>query len=177
MSWKWNYRNNIEREEVRIVLAIILVASMVCFGLGLYYPILGTKVQTLGFVWSYEDVRLFDSVKYFYEAGKFILAAIIFFFTIVFPVVKYMELTNRAINFLNVPDRVFTFMGKLDKWSMLDVFLVALLLMNYKMDSSLVVMKLKMGTTFIGASVVLRMVYCSLSDKHDSIRVRHDKHF
>ncbi|MBL4586357.1 MAG: paraquat-inducible protein A [Flavobacteriales bacterium] len=152
--------------------SLILIGSMVCYGLGLWYPILGTKVQTLGFVWSYEDVRLFDSVKYFFDAGELMLAGIIFFFTIVFPIVKYVELTNRAISVVNVSERVSAFMGKLDKWSMLDVYLVALLLMNYKMDSPLVVMKLKMGTTFIGLSVVLRMVYCSIQDKVDIAKVQ-----
>jgi uncharacterized paraquat-inducible protein A len=46
----------------------------------------------------------------------------------------------------------------LDKWSMLDVFLVALLLLNFRMGSNIIVMKLKSGTTFIALSVIYRII-------------------
>jgi len=49
---------------------------------------------------------------------------------------------------------------------MLDVFLVALLLLNFKMDSNIIVMKLKIGTNFIALAVILRMLSSYLIDKH-----------
>jgi uncharacterized paraquat-inducible protein A len=55
-----------------------------------------------------------------------------------------------------------SFLSKLDKWSMIDVFLVALLLLNFKMDSNVIVMKLKTGTQFIAISVILRMITASI---------------
>lgn len=150
----------------------LLVLSIVFFAMGLYFPILGAKQQMFGVVLSYEDMRLLDSVRFFYEGRAYILAVIIVFFTVIFPIVKYLELINRAIGVLPVSEKAQLALEKLDKWSMLDVFLVALVLMNYKMDSSVVAMKLKAGTTFIGLSVVLRMVYSSISAKLSSHQIR-----
>jgi len=54
----------------------------------------------------------------------------------------------------------------LDKWSMLDVFLVALLLLNFKMDSQIVVMKMRVGVAFLAFSVVTMIIFSSLNSKN-----------
>jgi len=41
---------------------------------------------------------------------------------------------------------------------MLDVFLVALLLLNYKMDTNIIVMKIRIGTSFLALSIIFRML-------------------
>lgn len=135
----------------------LLLSSVVFFALGLYFPILATKHQILGFTLDYKEVRLIDSVKMFYESSDYLLASIIFIFTIVLPIIKYLELTVRIKS-----QKKSTFLSKLDKWSMIDVFLVALLLLNFKMDSNVIVMKLKIGTQFIAISVILRMITASI---------------
>jgi uncharacterized paraquat-inducible protein A len=136
---------------------LLLYSSIVFFALGLYYPILATKHQILGFTLDYKEVRLIDSVKIFYENSDFLLAGIIFIFTIVLPIIKYLELIIRIKT-----NKKSSFLSKLDKWSMIDVFLVALLLLNFKMDSNVIVMKLKLGTQFIAISVILRMITTSI---------------
>jgi uncharacterized paraquat-inducible protein A len=128
---------------------------MACFILGLMYPILSTKHQILGITLKYQEVRLFDSVRMFYREHDYFLAAIIFLFTVMLPVVKYIDLITKI--FVREM-RYGKFLQQLDKWSMLDVFLVALLLLNFKMDSNIIVMQLKIGTTFITLSVILRMI-------------------
>ena len=45
----------------------------------------------------------------------------------------------------------------IDKWNMLDVFLVALLLLNFKMNGAIMAMDLEIGTTFIALAVLTRM--------------------
>jgi uncharacterized paraquat-inducible protein A len=127
------------------------------FALGLYFPILATKHQILGFTLDYKEVRLIDSVKIFYDSSDYLLASVIFIFTIVLPIIKYLELMIR----INTQKKT-SFLSKLDKWSMIDVFLVALLLLNFKMDSNVIVMKLKTGTQFIAISVILRMITASI---------------
>lgn len=135
----------------------LLLSSVVFFALGLCFPILATKHQILGFTLDYKEVRLIDSVKMFYENSDYLLAGIIFIFTIILPIIKYLELAVRIKS-----HKKSTFFSKLDKWSMIDVFLVALLLLNFKMDSNVIVMKLKLGTQFIAISVILRMVTASI---------------
>lgn len=142
----------------KILTPLLLLASITCFILGLIYPILGSKHQVFGIVLEYKEVRLFDSVCLFFEAGDYFLAAVIFVFTILFPIIKYIDLINRILPITSLSPKLSSMLKLLDKWSMLDVFLVALLLLNFKMDSSIIVMKLKAGTSFIAAAVIFRML-------------------
>jgi len=57
----------------------------------------------------------------------------------------------------------------LDKWNMLDVFLVALLLLNFKMNSNFIVMQLKIGTTFIALAVIFRILTISLVANNEKL--------
>ena len=141
----------------KLLIFSILIASITFFVLGLSYPILSTKKQVLGIVLNYQEVKLFDSVKMFYESNDYLLGTIIFLFTIALPIIKFFELINRLFTFINLSKKTTYILHLLDKWSMLDVFLVALLLLNFKMDSNIIVMKLKIGTSFIAVSIILRM--------------------
>ena len=53
----------------------------------------------------------------------------------------------------------------LDKWNMIDVFIVALLLVNFKMGDSLIVMELQLGTAFLSISVITRILVIELIDR------------
>ena len=141
----------------RVIGAIVIFLSIVFFALGVYFPLLSTKQKILGIVLDYEEVNLFDSIAMFFNSQEFILAAIILLFTFIFPVCKYIELIIRIIR--NNANKSFQ---HLDKWNMLDVFLVALLILNFKMNSNIIVMELKIGTTFIALAVVLRIAAISL---------------
>ena len=143
-------------------MSLILLISIVFFVLGLIYPLLSTKQQVLGIVLKYKEVRLFDSIRMFYESNDYLLSLVILLFTIVLPIIKFIELINRIHKFINIPKKINNFLHFIDKWSMLDVFLVALLLLNFKMDSNIIVMKLKIGTTFIALSVIIRMLSSNL---------------
>ncbi len=144
--------------QSKLIIFSLFLVSVIFFILGLIYPILATKQQVLGIVLKYQEVRLFDSVKLFYENNDYLLAVIIFLFTILLPILKFMELFNRIFTTFRISKKTSCFLHLLDKWSMLDVFLVALLLLNFKMDSNIIVMKLKLGTTFIALSVVTRIL-------------------
>lgn len=145
-----------------ILAAIVLFFSIACFGLGLLFPILSTKQQVLGIVLKYQEVRLFDSVCIFYKERDYFLSFVIFIFTILFPVIKYIDLTIRFMGKKLRYEKIGHVLQQLDKWSMLDVFLVALLLLNFKMDSNIIVMQLKLGTTFIALAVIFRILTISL---------------
>ena len=149
--------------QTRKIFALITLSiSAAFYGLGLYFPLLATKKQIMGIVLTYKDVRLFDSVKMFYQHQDYLLAGIIFIFTIVLPVIKYFDLFNRLLNWIHFSKKISHFLHKIDKWSMIDVFLVALLLLNFKMDSNIIVMRLQLGTTFIAISVIFRMLAAEL---------------
>lgn len=137
---------------------LLIILSVGFFIAGLSYPIITTKKHIMGITLSSEDIRLLDSVRMFYNGGEYLLTFVILFFTVIFPCFKYLELVNRRAGLLPLGGKVSKIMYHLDKWSMLDVFIIALLILNFKMDSRIVVMKLKIGTNFLVISIVLRMI-------------------
>lgn len=141
----------------RLIEVIFLILSITFFVLGVIFPLLSTKHQIMGIVLDYHKINLFDSIMIFFNNKEYLLATVIFVFTFLFPVLKFVELTFACIKNKNIK-----LMGHLDKWSMLDVFLVALLLLNFKMDSNIIVMQLRIGTSFIALSVIFRILTITL---------------
>jgi uncharacterized paraquat-inducible protein A len=151
--------------EIRQVTGISALAlSILFFVLGVSFPLLSTKQKILGIVLDYQEVNLFDSIRMFYNDKEYLLAAVILVFTFIFPVFKYIELITRMI--LNKTSQA---LQNLDKWNMLDVFLVALLLLNFKISSNIIVMQLKVGTTFIALAVIFRILTITLTTNFNNI--------
>jgi paraquat-inducible protein A len=145
--------------------AVTLGVAIFFYYLGITLPLMATKKQLI-ISFGYTETTLWDSIHFFWKGGEYILASIIFFFTIVFPVVKFLHLGA----FLFYPPfkkmRLFSFTHYIsDKWSMLDVFLVALLIFHIKINSEVVSTKLMMGTTFLALSIILRMISNELGIK------------
>lgn len=143
----------------RICSAVAWFVSTLCFGLGMYFPILVSQYRVLGVHFSKKSVNIFDSVELFFDTGDYLIAGIILLFTFVFPVVKYLELLHKLIVWKqeeNGPTRWW--LQNMDKWNMLDVFVVALLLLNFKMQDGLLVMEMSLGSLFIALSVVTRII-------------------
>ncbi len=149
-------------KQNKILTTAFLSGSAFCFVLGLLYPIMATKKQVLGLVLTFDEVRLIDSVRMFFDEGEWIMGSIILLFAILFPVWKYVETAGRILVPRRMPDRWGHALKYLDRWSMLDVFLVAVLILNANMDSSILVMKPKSGTTFLAIAVILRMLASDL---------------
>ena len=146
------------QETKKILGTVSLVLSIIFFGLGVYFPLLSTKTRILGINWSFQALNLFDSIIMFLKGREYFLASIILIFTFIIPVIKYIELIFRALS-----KESSKMMQQLDKWNMLDVFLVALLLLNFKMNSNFIVMQLRIGTTFIALAVVFRIITISIT--------------
>lgn len=141
----------------RVLLFLVWTLSVVCYGLGLYLPILATKSKILGLTFNSKEVRLFDSIVIFFNNNEYFLAIIIVLFTIVVPVLKYLELFYTIVCKQTVSHWISYWGHQMDKWSMIDVFIVAVLILNFKMNSTIIVMKLMPGITFLAVSIVLRM--------------------
>ena len=136
----------------KILSVIILTASAVFYILGLCYPLMSTSYQVWGFSLRTQEVTLFDSVRMFWGDSDYLIASIILVFTFILPVLKYIELALRIAS-----GRQFLRLQSVDKWNMIDVFLVAMLLLNFKMNSKFIVMRLEMGTNFIALAVLTRL--------------------
>ncbi len=131
---------------------VSLLISVTFFVLGMCFPILSTHTKLI-FEFGYQEVNIFDSVKMFFDGDEYFLGIIILLFTFVLPAVNSVVMLYRIIT-----GEKSDLLRNLDKWNMLDVFVVALLLLNFKLQSNIMVMELKIGTTFIALSVVFRIL-------------------
>ena len=138
---------------IKILAILTLTLSIAFFAMGMYFPIMSTKTRALGVTWSYESITVFDSVALFFKAKEYFLAGVILLFTFILPVIEYISLIFRMWK-----KKTSKILQNLDKWNMLDVFLVALLVLNFKMNSNFIVMQIQIGTTFIAIAVILRIL-------------------
>ena len=130
----------------------MLTLSVLFFALGVSFPIMRTGYQIFGIGLKNAEVNIFASVALFYDSGDWFIATVILLFTFVLPATKYIELIVRLIS-----RRFAASQLNIDKWNMIDVFLVALLLLNFKMNSSFVVMELEVGAVYIALAVITRI--------------------
>ena len=131
----------------------MLLAAVGCFVAGLILPF--TAVTKL---WLFENqISVCQGLAILWKADELFLFLILFVFTIVFPFVKINALlalwlypglsAEQARNF-------FRFVSQLGKWSMLDVFVVAILVLTVK-SSGIASIKVGSGFFFFFVSVML----------------------
>lgn len=142
-----------------LVATLFLIGSIVFYIFGVTHPLMSTKYQVIGIRLKSQEVTLFDSIRLFWDSKDYFVALIILVFTFILPISKYFELALRVIT-----GKKYPVLQGVDKWNMIDVFLVAMLLLNFKMNSSFIVMRLEEGTNFIAIAVLTRLVTIALID-------------
>lgn len=140
---------------------IFLIASAIFFAMGFMYPLLETGYGIGPFTLKKDYIYISTSFRYFFDQGEVFAGLLLLFFTIIFPVIKYIFLFLTLLG-RKVPRHQFfsTALEIINKWAMLDVFVVAVLILNMKFDSTIIVSRLQSGTSLFAISVVLLMV-CS----------------
>ncbi len=105
------------------------------------------------------EVTLLNSIRLLFENDENFLGTIIFMFTIVFPILKYILLfTSLLFRQRDWINKLNSWLSMISKWSMLDVYIVAVLLLNMKFESKIVNMELKSGIIWFSLSIILIMV-------------------
>lgn len=137
----------------RFVAPLGLAAAIALFFAGVSFPFF--NVQKF---WVFQDkVSVLSGLVNLAQADEWFLFVIIFLFTIIFPIVKLAGLATvwwargrddeRA-------DQTLRWVSHLGKWSMLDVFVVAILVVTLK-SASVAKMTLGVGIYLFTASVIL----------------------
>lgn len=128
-------------------IALLLVAQAT--------PVLAIKK----FVFWKSQYSLFSGTLGLFRSGHYGLGAVLFFFSIVFPFAKLLILaTLWAYPFTNAQRRkVLAWLELLGRWSMLDVFVVALIVVIAKSGGALEASP-KLGIYLFAAAVILSMV-------------------
>ena len=105
------------------------------------------------------EYSVIQGVNSLWEQGQITLAIIVFFFSIVFPIIKLSALA--LIWSVPLPEQkrqvVLYWLGLLGKWSMLDVFVVAILIVLVKLGP-LAKIEAQRGVYWFAAAIVLSMI-------------------
>lgn len=145
-------------KTTRIIVIALYLTSLAFFILGLTNPIMSSEI--ISGWWSEEHIYLIDSVDYFFKEGEMVIGTIVLLFSIVFPILKYIFLGLETIGFhkLSKIKVLNLFLEIINKWAMLDVFVVALVIINMKFDSILIKTKINIGATYFALSIVILTV-------------------
>ena len=135
-------------------IVLLLAASAVLLVLGLSLPVL-----TVTKLWETNTFSIWSGIQNLWNEKYIVLSCVIFFFSILFPVAKLAALA--VIWFTKLPEkkrkRILMFLSVLGKWSMLDVFVAAVLIVSIKLGA-LASAKVEQGIYFFGLSILLAMV-------------------
>ena len=113
-------------------------------------------------------IYLTGSVKYFFAEKEFFIGALILVFTFIFPILKYIFVGFRLINVqFGQTKWVEILVEVVNKWAMLDVFVIALIIVNMKFNTLIISTSIEIGTTFFAISVLLLMVASYILRKHE----------
>ena len=137
--------------------ALLLLAFGVLV-LGLSLPILTVEKTVFWRHWE-NHYSVFVGVAELAKHGDWLLAVIIFFFSMIFPFVKLLALSILWFRRLTDQERLkaLEWLGLLGKWSMLDVFAVAILVVAAKLRS-LTEVQPRIGVYLFGLAILLSML-------------------
>lgn len=145
---------------------MLLLASLVFFVMGFLFPLLQTGYGIGPLIIKQDQVYLWSSFQFFFSKGEVFIGALLLFFTLIFPVLKYVFLFITLTGFRLPRHRYMsTLLEIINKWAMLDVFVVALLILNMKFDSVIIISRLQYGTTLFAISIVLMMACSFITGK------------
>lgn len=115
----------------RIDIPLLIVTAIGMLIAGLNMPLMNIEKMVF---WK-KDYSVITGTLGLYQDKEYFLAALIFFFSIVFPIVKLILLT--VVWFCRFDDagrdRILKALAQLGKWSMLDVFVVAVMVVAVKL--------------------------------------------
>ena len=148
------------------VLALTLTSG-VFYVLGLTKPLFISEQ----FFFVEKEISLLNSIRMMFENDEFFLGTIIFTFTLVFPISKYVLLLISLV--FSQKEQIHQLnraLSVISKWSMLDVYIVALLLLNMKFDSRIVNMELQSGVVWFTLSILLIMLAMAMRSGTNAVR-------
>jgi paraquat-inducible protein A len=135
----------------------MLVLSLGFFFTGIFLPF--TSVTKL---WIFENqISVYHGLIALWQAGELFLFLILFVFTVCFPFVKINSMLALWLWPRLPNDRartMFGFVSNLGKWSMLDVFIVAILVLTVKSTG---VANIKVGIGFFLFFLSVMLTQCA----------------
>ncbi len=120
-----------DRYPRRYEVPLLILASCVLLGFGLSLPLVFVKKMIF---WK-NEYSVVTGAWSLVQQREFLLAAVLFFFSLVFPIAKLIGLA--VLWFARIAEEqrqnLLRWLGILGRWSMLDVFVVAILIVAVKL--------------------------------------------
>ncbi len=148
------------------ICAILLPVSLVLYVVSLTMDVALIET-TIGFgpmqKTTTEAIKLLSTIKTLYERGDWFLVVMITAFTILFPISKYIALAI-VMGSRTARSRWLSFVKNFGQWSMGDVFVVALVVVIVRINSSVaqVGVSVQPGLYVFAASVLTSMVVSTI---------------
>lgn len=134
----------------------LLLLSVGMFLVGISLPLM--EIEKFWFFTN--NFSLLSSIELLWQKQEFLIAVVLALFSIVTPIVKSLSLlflANTTPCYQGVRQRVLDIMETWGKWSMLDVFVVAVLFVAVKLES-IVNVRLHEGLYWFVASIILLQI-------------------
>lgn len=114
-----------------IGIPIMIVISGLLLAAGLCFPLMNVEKMVF---WQ-NDYSVLTGIVGLFKEKEYFLSIILFFFCLIFPIVKIITLWILWVSELDARTRnnILEWLGILGKWSMLDVFVVAILIVAVKL--------------------------------------------
>ena len=142
----------------RIDILILIIASAALLFIGLHLPVL-----TIRKLWAKNTFSIISGIMNLWKDKNYFLSVIIFFFSVILPIVKLTTLF--VIWYVRLRDNqrkwLLYGLGFLGKWSMLDVFVTAIIIVSVKLGA-LASAKAERGIYYFGISILLAMIVTNL---------------
>lgn len=142
----------------RVDIVVLIIASAIFLFIGFNLP-----VFTIRKLWERNTFSILSGITALWKERYYFLAFIIFFFSIIFPLLKLVSLS--VIWFVRLTDKqrktLLHYLSVLGKWSMLDVFVVSIIIVSIKLGV-LASSKAENGIYFFGLSILLAMIVTTL---------------
>jgi len=147
---------------VRIAAVVLLLAA-----LGLLFEGLTLPILTLHKFWIFGDtVSIWSAIISLYGSNEVFLATVLLVFSVLFPIGKNLVMIGvflRGARLGKFSQRIATAAAVLGKWSMLDVFIVAILVASVKLGI-LAHAEVLSALYFFAASVIITNVISTCLD-------------
>lgn len=148
------------------IIQLCLVIILLLFIAGISLPILTiTKLLIVS-----NEVSIVTGLYQLLEEQQYFIFVVIFLFSIALPVLKiyylYLLSASKAVNNPTY-SKYLHLMHRYGRWSMLDVFVIAILIMTVKLGA-LASVKTEAGMFYFTAAVILLMVMTSVMVKLES---------
>ena len=146
--------------KVAKIIQLSLVVTLLLFIAGITLPILTiTKLLIVS-----NEVSILTGLYQLLEEQQYFIFVVIFLFSIVLPILKIYYLfllsARKAVESQSY-SRYLHLMHRFGRWSMLDVFVIAILIMTVKLGA-LASVYIEQGMFYFTAAVILLMVLTSI---------------